>query len=333
MNNTDMELRAIREKLQSLQREPLSSEATALPWNGRSEAYWPKAAAERSPVALPRSSPAQIHTTVETLRQRSGHTAISPQPETGVVSPPSQVAMLLEQYQQQLQQQAQQINQLAIAQEEAILKLKSLSDRWTSDLKQQAARSGEELASVVPLCQFEAALVPAVQPDAQGNLRVTYRNLDLLQETHDAYDLADSLRHRGGAPRPRQSETYTGLDLGMGAILAEPLEAVQSLGNWLRVRLHQWRRSLRRRQRQQQRQPSPLTFLDAVIWFSGAAMVRVGIDVLSVVVPWLQIPLLVLLLGLGAWSVYRALLSPQPDYALGYRLLIAIMGLIAGGHL
>lgn len=333
-----MELRAIREKLQSLQQEPLSTEATTLPWNGRSDTYWPKETGgsketgRQSPVSLPQTSPDQIRTTVETLRQRSSQQLRIPPQLDPVAVPVPEVD--LAQYLQQLQQQAQQVNQLSLAQAEALLKLKSLSDRYALDLKQQAARGGYEPAVALPLCEFESALVPDVQQDHQGYLTVTYRSLDLQEEEHYAYELAESLRHRGGL-QPWLGESTTASDLGVGAILAEPLKALQTLESWGQQQFSRWRRSLNLRSKRGQRPlaSSPITFLDAVIWFSGAAMVRVGINFLLAANPLLRLPLMLLLLGFSAGAIYRAVLCPKPDYSLGYRLLIAIAGLIVGGRL
>ncbi|MFE4107268.1 hypothetical protein [Almyronema epifaneia] len=337
MNNTDMELRAIREKLQSLQQEPLSLEATALPWDGHSDDPPGSRETPRRSPTLPRSSPDQIRTTVETLRQRSSQPLASPPPDRGVSEPPpAEVELPVAQYQQQLQQQAQQINQLSLAQEEAILQLKSMSDRYNLDLKHHLTRSGQAVPLPLPLCAFDAALVPAVHQNAQGNLTLTYRHLDLQQEERYAYELAENLRQRHGYQSPGLGEPSDGFDLALEAIWAEPIKAMQTLSLWIQQVYRLWRRKLGspgQRTRQRQLQSAPLTFLDAVIWFSGGAMLRVGINFLLIAHPLLRLPVMLLLLGLSAGAIYRAVLLPRPDYAMGYRLLIAIAGLIVGGRL
>jgi hypothetical protein len=78
---------------------------------------------------------------------------------------------------------------------------------------------------------------------------------------------------------------------------------------------------------------SPFSWLDGTIWFSGAAIVRIVVQSIAASYPMIQTILLIALVGVIVFALYRVVVSKSNDYGLVYRLCIGIMGLLSGGLL
>ena len=134
MNKSEMELQAIREKLQSLKADLPLEENHSLPWSPislSSHLSYPS----QEPTEEDDQNLAQIASTVETLKQRSNlHLQQFSNPGDSSPSTPPHPATeaqdrLFELNWQRLAAQAQRINQLSQTQETAILELKAIADQ------------------------------------------------------------------------------------------------------------------------------------------------------------------------------------------------------------
>ncbi len=76
---------------------------------------------------------------------------------------------------------------------------------------------------------------------------------------------------------------------------------------------------------------SSFSWLDGTIWFSGAAIARIVIQSVVANYPMVQTALLVALIGVIVFALYRVIVSNSNDYGLVYRLCIGILGLFSAG--
>ena len=138
MNDLDMELQTIRQKLQTLKASP--PETVAAPW---------------SPSRLTAPSPdlAQVTTAIETLRQRSG------QP----LSPP--VASL-----QQFDAALSAIDQLAQQQQQALQRLQSVGVSLIQQTPPGTSPDIDDIARFLTACQ--TIQIPTIQRDRDGYLEL-----------------------------------------------------------------------------------------------------------------------------------------------------------------
>ena len=356
MNKSAMELQAIRDKLQSLKAEPPLEEDNPLPWSSTALSSHRSYPRQQSTEADDQNL-AQIASTVETLKQRSNlhlqqypnvdnvdaaSTAALPSPSPSSAPPPPSTEVqdrLLELNWQRLATQAQRINQLSQTQESAILELKAIADRLERDLRkremlgEQTAYSAELIPTV---CEYESAIVPEVTQDSQGRVILTHRALDLYQAEREATLTAQALRDRTVSRNIPFQGLDTLPDLGLNCLIEEPMSYLQTFWNGCSDQVQDLfnrpprRASHRPRSR---RKPTGLSWLDAMIWFSSAAIIRLGLDFLLAAYPALWPPVLVIILALVTIALYHTAFAKHPDFGLGYRLLLAIAGLIVGGRL
>ena len=347
MNKSEMELQAIRAKLQSLKADPPLEEDYSPPWSSQTlSSHLPYT--RKEPTEEDDRNLAQIASTVETLKQRSNlhlqqYSNAAAAPVAAAPSPnaPSteEQDRLLELNWQRLATQAQRINQLSQTQEAAILELKAIADQLERDLRKREMLSVQDAYPGDPMptvCEYESAIVPEVAQDQQGRVILTHRSLDLYQAEREATLTAQSLRDRT-VSRNLAFQGFDSLpDLGLGCLVEEPIGFIQTCWNGCSARVqHLINPSPRRASRhlKGRHRATGLSWLDAMIWFSSAAIIRLGLDFLLTTYPALWPPVLVMILGLVAIALYRTVFAPQADFGLGYRLLLAIAGLIVGGRL
>ena len=366
MKSDEMELQAIKEKLQRVRQEPLSSEATRLPWVPTSPRVVSPSAGDHGASSI-RPSLHKYAATVETLKQRSNqhlkafeddrqfsgyvNEVAAPVGESDwqMPQPTAPEPWEMEVYLQALAKQAAQINQLSERQEAAMLAMKAICDRLALEGYDMAAWNDQNGASAplaTALCEFHAAVVPTVQQTRQGAYVLNYREVDLYQDQRQAQEVAAGLRshhqdHAGGDLITRLAT------LDWGRLWARALNTLHQGLQWgnrqINNRGHQHRQSTRQVSKPYAKHPpqgrpqgaktrSRITPLDGLIWFSGAAIVRICIDFLVAQNPVLFPYIAILMLGIGLFVLYRATLAPRPDYALGFRLLIVIAGLVVGSR-
>ena len=344
MNKSEMELQAIREKLQSLKADLPLEENYSLPWSPislSSHLSYPS----QEPTEEDDQNLAQIASTVETLKQRSNlHLQQFSNPGDSSPSTPPHPATeaqdrLFELNWQRLAAQAQRINQLSQTQETASLELKAIADRIERDLRKREmlGEHGSYPNDPIPtVCEYESAIVPEVAQDKQGRVILTQRPIDLYQAEREAALTAQTLRDR----TVNRNMAFEGLDslpdLGLSCLIEEPIGFIQTIWNGCSAQVqHRLNRSAQPASRRptSRHRSSGFSWLDAMIWFSSATILRLGLDFLLVAYPTLWPPILVMILALVAIGLYRTTFAPQAGFGLAYRLLLAIAGFIVGGRL
>ena len=347
MNKAEMELQAIREKLQSLQADPPLEEDTRLPWSSSSLSSH-LAYPSLEPTAEADQNLAQMTTAVETLKQRSKAQLqqFSPPVDASPASvptpsppPPTEEDRLLQLNWRRLTTQAQRINQLSQTQEAAILELKAIADQLERDIRKREMLGEPDSYPDDPIptvCEYESAIVPAIAQDRAGRFILTHRSVDLYQAEREATLTAQALRDRTVS----RNLAFDGLDslpdLGLSCLIEEPIGFIQTIWNKCSAQLKPLFTPSPRRpsRRSKSRHRSPgMSWLDAMIWFSSATILRLGLDFLLTAYPALWPPVLALVLALVAIALYQTAFAPRADFSLGYRLLVAIAGLIVGGRL
>ncbi|MBD2092530.1 hypothetical protein H6F67_22025 [Microcoleus sp. FACHB-1515] len=302
MKESQIEIQAIQAKLQALQmgrtamRQPTPTEdppaSEAIDW------------ADASPMQIRSSTPPEryrsIKTAIEPRRLSSRETeALLRQlhlPETatlpGEATPRGEALARLE-------AQIDQIHDLAIAQEAALLELKNLAEAVDRD------RKLDPDSDDLPTCEFLAAAVPLIERDRDGVIVISSRPIDLFRAEWEAVSIAKSLRSRQPSRHRRRQPS-------LGDKLVALLDAPD----------------------RPSRQPAPpnLTIADAAIWIIGATVLRVGLDLLLSSFPHLWLPVAGLIVLPAAIAIYRTTFTPETGFTWGYRLFLAMIGLLLGGR-
>lgn len=304
MKESQIEIQAIQAKLQALQmgrtamRQPTPAEDPPA-----SESIdWTDSPTHRPSRTAPpeRYRPAQ--TAIEPQRLSSRETdALLRQlhlPET--VTPSVEMAIA------RMEAQIDQIHDLAIAQEAALLELKNLAEAVDRE------RKLDPEADDLPTCEFLAAAVPLIERDRDGVLVVSSRPIDLFRAEREAVSIAKNLRSRQPSRHRRRQRS-----------LWDKLFALLDGGDAV---------PQARERRPSQPAPPPLTVADAAIWIVGATVARVGLDLLLSSFPHLWLPVAGLIVLPAAIAIYRTTFTPETGFAWGYRLFLAMIGLLLGGR-
>ena len=75
------------------------------------------------------------------------------------------------------------------------------------------------------------------------------------------------------------------------------------------------------------------SWLDGMIWFSGAAIARIVVRDIAISHPIAQTAFLVAIVGVIVFALYQVVISKSNDYSLVYRLCIGMAGLFVAGLL
>ncbi|MEO1402771.1 MAG: hypothetical protein AAFV72_16195 [Cyanobacteria bacterium J06635_1] len=350
MNETDMELQAIRQKLQSLKAEPAPDEALAIPWS-QPRAHLP-APSHPPSKSGPDLAQVQVDAAIEALKQRSSQPYGDPRDSRAEGDRDDRHAAHrhaaqrygaptgtpLDQVLQHFESQLQKVNSLAEQQESAILGLKQLADHVADIISQQGIDDHPKLAAIAALFEaYPSTVIPTIECDRAGNYGLGYRTVDFYRAEHDAQLTAQTLRSRvsaepGDQPPETDLPTYFNQSPSQGlpgkptGFFEEGLLFLQSIWELTLSSFNPGAGASRQRTRPR------FTLLDAAIWFSGAAITRILLDVIFQIYPVLWTPLVVTLIGVVAVTLYRTLLSNRPSLGFSYRILVALAGLLMGGQ-
>jgi hypothetical protein len=214
---------------------------------------------------------------------------------------------------ERLEAQAEQVNQLSVAQETAILKLKVIAEQveldWKTSDPDPRTRAGKSAIHLPPLCEYLDTAIPHVERDQNGGLILTSRSVDLFKAEREAEFNAEILRHR--KQHKRES-------------------------SWVR-RLWKW--LIAAPQPQSRKRPSkrstssPFSIRDAVLLVGGAIATRVILDTVLAIFPGLWFPAIAIMAMPGAIAIYRSTLTRESGLIWGYRLSLILIGLLIGGRL
>ena len=300
MNDLDMELQTIRQKLQTLKASP--PEPVAAPW---------------SPSRLTAPSPdlAQVTTAIETLRQRSG------QP----LSPP--VASL-----QQFDVALSAIGQLAQQQYQALQRLQSVGLSLIQQTPPGTSPDVDDIARFLAECQ--TIQISTIQRNRDGYLDLDYHTINFHQTDQGALEklgtrsqlFQHSVDHFAASNNPTTVHNRSDFNTTATGLVTDLKQFFQGAQ---RV-LQRWKQ--RYSKPAQRSRSSQFTLIDGAIWFIGAVITRLVLNQLFLLYPALWTPIAFLLIAGIVMTLYRAILSPHPNPVIGYRTLMIIIGLIIGGR-
>lgn len=215
MKKTDMELQAIREKLQMLKAEPPASETLALPWSapqataewGTSEPTFVGRYPDEEIADTPASYTAISHPSeasqspqaiaIETLRQRSTNPSTHPPDSTGDTTPGSRADNLVAQELYRLEVQAHNINARSQQQADEIMSLKRSAQQAAVALKRHGIHTHPQLEAITQFLEgYQSAVVPHIEKDDAGRFALTYDTIDFCRAQQEAISTAQALRAR-----------------------------------------------------------------------------------------------------------------------------------------
>jgi hypothetical protein len=278
---------------------------------------------------------AQTNPTVKRLQQKSVQYLqqfVQPAPDKSN----AQIDIALK----RLEDQAQQINQLSVTQEAAILELKAIAQQIERDWKTlevvNAARAGYDASNIeVPaVCEYLQFSVPLVEKNQAGVLVLTERSVDLFKAEREAAMTAQSLRFRTAPafkPQTNWTQKLRQLLLGNAAKMAidpvlntasHPDSSPASRGNARSAQPKGHRRKAR-----------SLSFQEGMSLLFGAVLVRVLLNLLLSAHPAFWFPAIALMVTPGAIAVYRSRVTPKLTLTWGYRLIFIMIGFLIGGRL
>lgn len=300
MNDLEMELQTIRQKLQTLKASP--RETVAPPW-----------VESRQPAPSPNLM--QVTTAIETLRQRPG--------QTPPLVPASQSL-------QQFDESLAMIETLAQKQQQTLRQLQVLGESVVQQSQPGTSPDIDDIARFLATCQTIA--IPTVQRDRNGYLELGFHAVNFRQAEHEASSNAAALRMRSPLFQhpfdPESGPTQSGRqDRQIFAGFVQELQDFSQAAYWA---IKRWaNRHLADRQRPRS---SHFTLLDGAIWCIGSAIIRILLNQVFQIYPALWTPIAVIfIIGIGI-SLCSSIVSPRPNPVLGYRTLMTLVGLLIGGR-
>ncbi|NET30513.1 MAG: hypothetical protein F6K19_00675 [Cyanothece sp. SIO1E1] len=246
---------------------------------------------------------------------------------------------------ERLELQARQINQLAATQEKALLTFKALAKQIEQDWQMDPTTADREMRAIserVSIHASEPATVPYIQPHEQGGFIFANREVELFQAKQEANRTAQALRNRtyAHAAQPSLKPNFNGVDQPESALFKEPVNLVQLAWRRLTGQLNRFthRYKLRRTSRPRSHRSTSnhmrgFSIQDVVIWVVGAAIARVGLDLLLQTFPGLWILTVIAIVAGVAIALYLTITTPTARSGLGLKLLMMMVGLLVGGRL
>jgi hypothetical protein len=216
---------------------------------------------------------------------------------------------------QRLEAQAEQVNQLSVEQETAILKLKVIAEQVERDRKATAPSHGSQASiHLPPICEYLDTAIPHVERDPSGGLVLTSRSIDLFQAERDAEFNAEVLRH---VVKQKRKPSF-----------------LRQLWHWLLEKPQPRKRSTLSSPGQSSRRSRPsFTLRQAVVLLGGAIATRVVLDAVLIAFPGLWFPAITIMAMPAAIAIYRSTLTPESGLLWGVRVALILIGLLIGGRL
>lgn len=291
------------------------------------------------------SAPAQTHQlaqTVENLKQRSAPPGTPPtashQGTAAIAAHGSrQTQAPITLHHQRLQAIVHQINDLSRQQERAILEMKRVADRLDFEHHRLQHSEGSAPTAAVPptlTLASESAVVAFAEQDDLGNILLTYRSVDLYQADREAKAVAQTLRDRRPIHPASPTDRPPPPESGLRILLAEPLAALQGIGDVLgRIGSQGLPLTARPTAKDPPSMALPaFSWVDSVLWFGGGVLGRLVLNLALSTYPGLWSLAVTAITALTAYALYRATLAPRGEVGLAYRVLLAVAGLIVGGR-
>lgn len=331
MQGTQEEIQAIQARLKAISaREKTYRPATAAPMIEMFPASRPTAS-PGAPTPRLITEPVREHTTLQS--PSSLPTPAFKPSTTGVSdrspSPLTEHAILtrIDETWQQLTAKAEHINQLASAQEKALLELRAIAQRLERDWRATGLEPfpyADNAGDFSSLYQQDSAILPWVERDEAGNFLIASRTLDLLKAEREALQMAQALRKKRRNPSAPD--------------LLPPLG--EAILGWLTRFVFGSMRSPTRTGRRIAHPavtPAPagaeaMSLPTAALWLIGSTIARMIIDIALIAHPALWLPAVILIAAPAAIAIYRTTVAPETSIQWGYRLLLIMVGLLLGGR-
>ena len=295
--------------------QPLAAEPNEPVWDGQAD--WQRPSHRADPLA----------DTVARLQEKSTQ-YLQQLAQSVWDSPAQQVEIGL----QQLEAQAQHVNELATTQEAALLELKAIAKQIEHDWKTleltSAAQHGYPATDLkIPaFCEYRQISVPLVEKDDRSVWVVSGRSIDWFKAEREAELTAQALRHRATQPPKRSWATaFSRWLLGTSGSTVSKSPARKSTFSQPSANPAQ-NRAKRRKSRS-------FTLRGGVILVIGAMGVRIVLNLLVAAHPILQLPAIALMVAPGAIALHRSIATPNSMLAWSGRLMAIMLGFWLAGRL
>jgi hypothetical protein len=230
-------------------------------------------------------------------------------------SPTQQIETAL----QQLEAQAQHINNLATTQEAAVLELKAIAKQLECDWKNlertSAAANGYAAIDLkIPaFCEYQQTSVPLVEKDDRGIWVVSGRAIDWFKAEREAELTAQALRHRATQPSRNPKRSWT-------KAFSHWLLGTSSKSTSAKISVNPASSPTKRRK------PQPFSLREGATLMIGAMVVRVLLNLLVAAHPVLQFPAIALMATPGAIALYRSKITPKSLLTWSGHLIAIMLG-------
>ena len=293
--------------------QPLTAEPNESLWDGQVD--WQRPSHRAEPLA----------DTVARLQEKSTQ-YLQQLAQSVWDSPAQQVEIGL----QQLEAQAQHVNELATTQEAALLELKAIAKQIEHDWKtlelNSAAQHGYPATDLkIPaFCEYKQTSVPLVEKDDRGVWMVAGRSIDWFKAEREAELTAQALRHRATQPPKRSwAKAFSRWLLGTSGSTVNKSPARRSTVSQPSANPNRAKR----------RRSKPFTLREGAILVGGAMGVRIVLNLLVAAHPILQLPAIALMVAPGAIALYRSTVTPNSMLAWSGRLMAIMLGFWLAGRL
>ena len=250
-------------------------------------------------------------------------------------SPTQQIELAM----QQLEAQAQHVNELSATQEAALLELKAIAKQVERDWKtlelNSATQHGyaETDLQIPALCEYKPIAVPQVEKNDRGVLVVSGRAIDWFKAEREAELTAQTLRYRTTQPHGSKrswAKAFSQWLLGTSSksqsskSRSSKSTSSQSTG---KPRVNSVSGRVKRRKSQ------PFTLREGATLMIGAMVVRVLLNLLVTAHPVFQFPAFVLMVAPGAIAIWRSIVTPHSMLVWSGRLMAVMLGFWLTGRL
>ncbi|MEL6352015.1 MAG: hypothetical protein AAFR58_09630 [Cyanobacteria bacterium J06627_28] len=350
MKDTDMDLQAIKEKLQQLQAEPVESEVLAMPWSSSQQMALP-IHRQHIPTANGQTTNKNSTAAIEKLQQRSVPSATSTH-HGNAQTVNGYGGDLIAQQIYRLEILANNINARSQEQAAELIAMKRSAQQAAVGLRRQGIHSHPQLDVIETfLSQQSETSVPRIERDSSGQFHLNDAVVYLNKAEQDAQTTAQSLRNRRAPqhlslsqPPFSQSPFSQPIANTQGTAYDEALESATPPRNRRRqaIGLPSLLAGLRRRMFTKRipaasdsgaytQSHGRFSWTDGAIWFCGAAIARIIIETVVLSFPALRMPMLLVLFSAISFSIYRVVTSKSTSFTSAYRLAIVLLGLFMGG--
>ena len=250
-------------------------------------------------------------------------------------SPTQQIEIAM----QQLEAQAQHVNELATTQEAALLELKAIAKQIERDWKtlelNSATQHGyaETDLQIPTLCEYKPIAVPQVEKNDRGVLVVSGRAIDWFKAEREAELTAQALRHRTTQPHSSKRSWTKAFSQWLLGASSKSQSSKSTSGRSTSGKSTGKPRVNPASSRAKRRKSPSFTLREGTTLMIGAMVVRVLLNLLVTAHPVFQFPAFVLMVAPGAIAIWRSTVTPHSMLAWSGRLMAVMLGFWLTGRL